>query len=663
MITLKPWNPKSKPKDVKFSTFDVESRGWINEVCCAAAWRDSQGSLVGKHFKDVYEYIDFIFTKDHSYNCVYIHGGGIFDFDFILNAVFNLSEEYVLGENIQRSNGFLLFKICKLRPLKEGERFDPELDVIRKNKKYTVSRTIEFRDSSALLPFPLKTLSKEFNVEHKKIETVDSSNITEATEEVKKYNLYDCYALLEVMEEFASWPLIKEVGVSTTMAGQSLKVFRKYLHEEIPSLPDSVDRFIRKGYFGGRTEIFKSVFKPSTKDELLYYYDYNSLYPSCMLEEMPVYLTQKKIKKVSDIKNKMAFIDCDVEVPDMYVPPLPTVCDIDGTDKLIFPVGTFRGVFSSIELTHAMECGVKINKIYNSYVFESGGAIFYEYIMDMYKKRKEASDVSATNIICKLLMNSLYGRWGLNKDRTELIINPIDIEGLKFHSKVRTVFGHIEFFESKKRLDKSFTNVAVAAWVTSLARIKLHKDLKKHHKHIFYCDTDSIFLDKNLGEGSKELGKLKKELHCKKALFLLPKSYCLDQTSNPKKRKIVALKGMDKGKTKNFIIMDFVSHFEGGHRLRTGPTEKKAKLRTALKKGSFLSLSYERGREIKAVYDKRVYISKKGNADTRPIYLRNGKIDNIETLNLKNKYSDKDSLTLYDDLQIHQLVNQDKGRV
>jgi hypothetical protein len=49
--------------------------------------------------------------------------------------------------------------------------------------------------------------------------------------------------------------------------------------------------------------------------------------------------------------------------------------------------------------------------------------------------------------------------------------------------------------------------------------------------NLYYSDTDSIYTDSELDESfidSKELGKLKLEHICKRAIFLAPKVYCLE---------------------------------------------------------------------------------------------------------------------------------------
>jgi hypothetical protein len=59
----------------------------------------------------------------------------------------------------------------------------------------------------------------------------------------------------------------------------SFKIFRtKFLKVDIPILKGSVDKFIRRGYFGGGTDYYKAY------GENLHYYDVNSLYPYSSIE-------------------------------------------------------------------------------------------------------------------------------------------------------------------------------------------------------------------------------------------------------------------------------------------------------------------------------------------------------------------------------------------
>jgi DNA polymerase elongation subunit (family B) len=106
--------------------------------------------------------------------------------------------------------------------------------------------------------------------------------------------------------------LVKKSGPAFTIASQAIKVFRLYLTHDIKSLDKKTDDFVRKSYFGGRTEVFKPEYNSKTKP--IYCYDVNSLYPTVMREnEFPTNF--QYMSRVYD-KNKMGFWECDVEVPD-----------------------------------------------------------------------------------------------------------------------------------------------------------------------------------------------------------------------------------------------------------------------------------------------------------------------------------------------------------
>ena len=139
----------------------------------------------------------------------------------------------------------------------------------------------------------------------------------------------------------------------------------------IASLTDEIDEFVRKSYFGGRTEIFKPCFLQTKDNEILRTFDVNSLYPAVM--RMCEFPGSVKTRTKTLNLDAIAFYDVDVEVPDMYVPPLGMVHG--EFQRLIFPTGQFRGTFSTAELKYAVSLGVKILKVHEGIVFRSQGFI------------------------------------------------------------------------------------------------------------------------------------------------------------------------------------------------------------------------------------------------------------------------------------------------
>jgi hypothetical protein len=447
-----------------------------------------------------------------------------------------------------------------------------------------------------------------------------------ADKELLDYLKDDCRGLYEVLSKFYEWPLVARAGRSISMASQALKVFRTFIKEPISCLSTGQDMFVRKAYFGGRTEIFKPVFiKEDYQNKELSCYDINSLYPSVMLNDMPTdpigftFLYQPE---------EMGFYEATVEVPKMYVPPLGTVFEVNKTQKFIFPTGTFSGVFSTIELEYAKTQGVKVLKTGRGLLFKNGGSIFKDYIETLYKMRLDAKkkDDGVTDVLAKLLMNSLYGRFGLRVEGREQIVEDTGAEGQLPFLEVLKKGGHSSRISKVKTKLNSFNNVSIAAWVTSLARITMHKQYVKCGKNLWYTDTDSLFTIANLGD-SGELGKLKKEYSVKKACFILPKTYVVENDTIHK----VVMKGFDKKKTAHFTAEDFLNALEGDLRLlKASQPSKFCTFKTAARKNKLLAMTEEAERNIRSKYDKRRFFkNEKGFYDSEPLHIENGKVLNI----------------------------------
>jgi hypothetical protein len=320
----------------------------------------------------------------------------------------------------------------------------------------------------------------------------------------------------------------------------------------------------------------------------------------------------------------MGFFEAEVDVPeDMYLPPLPYVIDSKYSKKLIFPTGKFFGVWSTIELEYAKSLGVKV-KTGRGAVFNNGGYIFKSFINTLYKMRMEAQEKGdgVGDVLTKLLMNSCYGRFGLNLDREEIIFDDFT-EGLQYHSEFKVKRNGEEksvyLMTKKKRLDRTFSNVAIPAWVTSLSRIHMHKLMWPIRKNVYYTDTDSMFTTKKMKTGLG-LGELKEEYRCNKAVFLLPKTYVVQGDDNFKK---LAMKGFDRRKIDKFTYEDFFTALEGDLRhMKVTHDAKMAKFKTAAKKGSFTTLLPKQDKHIRSLYDKRQVTKNKGKWDTIPLHIQ-----------------------------------------
>lgn len=676
-----------------FAVFDIEANYWKELVVV--------GHYDGKkfsHFGTMLEYLIWLtdIREDGSIPddlTLFAHNGGCYDFNFVLQCII-------------REEGRKYFRIKNVLP--RGSSFlCIEIQRIYKSKWQTEEGpTLTLRDSLAFLPFSLRQLTDSFKTECAKGEW-DHDNVVKTRDDplLLEYLRGDCVGLYQVLEKYFNWPLIKQSGVKYTIASQALAVFRTTLKDRIVGCGGKVDEFVRKAYFGGRTEVFKPYFisnnetyfdekllneKPDEWEKLIQKsedkiscWDVNSLYPSVMRDfEYPT--TFKKWTHKYD-PNSFGFWEAEVEVPkDMYVPPLGTLIHIDretkevtkvsdsSQGKLIFPTGKFSGVWTTIELEYARSIGVKIVRTGRGAIFENGGYIFKDFINELYEMRLKAEKDSVDSFICKLIMNSSYGRFGLNLDRESLVIDEGQ-EGVT-ESAYEFETGEVidgkpvmfRFVKEKKRI-QSFTNVAIAAWVTALARIRMHKQYMKYQSNLYYTDTDSIFVkhDSSMPD-SKLLGEFKYEYSAMEGCFLLPKTYALAGITGLKDKKgqyvraKAVIKGINKEamKMRKVTVNDLHNLLEGDFkRSSVGPidptaigrlpipeelgleenqkTERKplifdikpkfAKVKTAMRKGTFLYVQEASKKEVKARYDKRTIVYKPdGTYDTVPIHIEGG---------------------------------------
>lgn len=721
MKTLRPIKGSSKTKivkEVRYVTADIESHHWINFLVIALY--DGEEKFY-KQFVNLKEFLKFLFQycADRDIKNVFFHFGGKFDHSFILEEVC-FGNEFWPENIIPRGSGLLSFDV-KERVLLDKPNAHKAIYRNSKGKPHIIT----MRDSSALLPFALKTLCTSFNVPIKKGE-IDHYNTHFAwenkdyTKELfkafyydenytkrKKYKVFykgklvtdkplsknyskkftiingkkeqihllpknynkefitykdletgethsriynrtliedylkaDCISLYDSIAVFYKWPLVKKAGLCFTTASQAVKIWQTYLDKEVYSLPNHVDSFVRSGYFGGRTEIFKPIFESSPdklnsffkkmkpnekallrfynmKGKKLNYYDVNSLYPTVMQKhDYPIKFSNWTYTYDS---KQMAFWDCDVDVPEMFTPPLgvkvlftkelieknfPNLSEdqqkgMIGSEKLIFPIGKFRGIWTTEELEYAKSIGVKVLKVYQGACFHNGGRIFKTFIDSLYAIRLEAKkNKDPTNdLLSKLIMNSCYGRLGLNVLRENLCVD-IGQEQLKSHMEIQRDGEIIRLGSKEITLDDSFTNVAISAYVTSYARIHMMKIYRECGEDLFYTDTDSLFTTKEFKTG-EALGELKVEYRTGSSCFLLPKTYINEEIDGLKDKqgnlilKKITMKGFDKKKIKGFTIEDFTLALAGEMKqLKVYQEPKFATLKSALQKGMFLAMNY-----------------------------------------------------------------------
>jgi len=428
--------PLIQPTSFQYGTWDIEASGWWNLEVIGCFDGDDY-----YHFKKPEDFLNHIMQWKYRHWRWFAHFGGRYDMNFIFDLLrmrtdwkvsFYCSGSMVLGMDIRK--GDCHAKLC---------------------------------DSFRLLPASLRQLTVSFNVKHQKT-NYDFSDM-HYCKELLEYNEQDCRGLYEVIEIF-----FEQTGMmSETFAGHSLKVFRKdFLKETLWKPHEKISEFVRYAYHGGRTEVFQKYHSH------LYCYDVNSMYPYVMQTDLPVqYIAESRCLRDTDY----GFVYADVFVPDMYLPILPLQ-----REKLFFPTGRFKSVWTVEELIHAESLGCKIQRIIKAVYFRTL-PIFKEFISKLYRVKKEADEPNRS--IAKFQMNSFYGKFGQSPLKkvycTEAAAPANAIPIVNPQNGRPTGFAYYERYSHAAHLLPH-----LSAAVTSKARLHL---LSQLNERVYYCDTDSVF--------------------------------------------------------------------------------------------------------------------------------------------------------------------------
>ena len=303
----------------------------------------------------------------------------------------------------------------------------------------------------------------------------------------------------------------------------------------------------RDALYGGRTEAVK-LHHECKIDEKICYYDINSLYPfvqkSCLY---PIGHPIIQTENFENVEKYFGLIYCRILPPrNLFFPVLPS--RING--KLVFTLCNqcailqrnecvhddeqrcLEGTWVSVEILEALKHGYKINKIFVVWHWENkSDQIWSDYITVFHREKQKAeqeNNIGMKNVL-KWLLNCLWGRYGLNTDKTnvkfvykynewiEMLLNKNKkIHNIDFSNETFLI---VFYSYAKDHYNQNYdVSVVLAAFVTCHARLVLFNELVKLDKRILYYDTDSIiFLSTTSIEYmptlfDSELGQFKDEL-------------------------------------------------------------------------------------------------------------------------------------------------------
>ena len=569
----------SKPKRLEVIAYDIESKhedtqkkGFTRPFLCGfydgahyhpfrndrnnvghLPWNErhySEGGCIDRMMKA-------LLVPEHNNKKVgiFAHNGGKFDHLFVMGWL-NANKKTYAYDIVPIQSRILRFDVWK-----RGER---------KKCMWT------FYDSVSLFPMSLDKLLTEFELAPKKKQNLNTCEDDPSWEE---YHEQDCRGLHDALDKFTD--MVEELGgeVGITAPATAMRLFRRAffpsdlqifrnmhfrdcvfseekatvrkrrakrkvkrlandgLHADIeekePVCHGCLHAWIRRAYYGGRTELFER------EGQNLKYYDVNSSYPFSMLKDMPVGPAIELDADEHDkkwgryIESCVGFIECTVYVPKTCkIPPIPH--QLDG--KLKFPTGTFSGVWCYEELKCLAHVGGEFFNVKRSVWFPKA-KIFEPFVRKLYGYRKKHlpscpgdgckqcnPEYSQTlSAIAKLMLNSLYGKFGMRPLREKYIFldpsdddeRPEDLFSMRKYvpADLREDPLTCKMWKVQEYTDAPYIIPQISATVTTYSRVLLWEHMHaivKHGGRVCYCDTDSIITDSYLPTGN-ELGDMKDE--------------------------------------------------------------------------------------------------------------------------------------------------------
>ena len=543
---------------------------------------------------------DILDIKYKGYT-IYFHNGSKFDLNFILNEIGNHYETKIVGKRDMNILSILILN-------KRGSK---------------IKLNINIYDSYLLLPASLDKLSIAFNIGESKfkyfpyniinganlhsviprpteaiyyapntnpIELSEYLSTTDSNMCIKSdtitYLKSDINILYQIISKYSLYifnTYKSNITDSKTLSSLAFNIYRSnYLPRvykrnnnlKICIMNSKYESEIRAAYYGGESNVYRP------KSDLIYAYDINSAYPYVMRYNYypvgkAVYTNRKNINDI------FGFINVNIEArEDMYLPVLPYRHPIYG---MICPVGKWTGTYFSEELKSLNTNDYKITVNY-SIEYNSRNDLFNEYIDHFYSLKMNSTD-GTNRLNSKLMLNSLYGRFGLNIDNiaTTALITNNQWEGLdsikdnyiEIINNIELIDNILLYYKINNNEFKSdpinnllvllasdkgniINSTPIAAAISAYARIYINKYKLMYKDNIYYTDTDSLYLSVKMNNSDISntiLGKWKYEGEYNKAIFIAPKLYYLGDSN----REIIKNKGV----SNNLSYNQFINLYKG----------------------------------------------------------------------------------------------------
>lgn len=470
-----------------------------------------------EHWGQTLEEFFDICEKCYNGYIIYFHNLR-FDGSFILNKLLQDNWEYLENIYAKSSKGFNTL-------IDDTGQF---YQITLHFKQYS---TVKIQDSLKLLPFPVRKIAKDFDLPMAK-GSIDYDNFV-INDETLEYVFNDVKIVALALKE------IKENGMLAMTTASS--AYNNYLETNpffSSYFPDLEEQFLidyRNAYRGGRSQvnpIYANIVLANVKR-----YDVNSMYPYVMSELPLPYGYPIKINKIGEYKFELYKIYVIFKLKEGHLPTLlkKNVLYADQsyyteTDPLEPELIYISNIDYELLVKHYDITYIKFEEMWG---FKTADYLFKNYINHWYQVK--CTTKGAKKAIAKLMLNSLYGKFGSNikgKSKYPLLDEE---EALAFRTGEET---------TRK---KYYLPIAIAI-VSHAHKIIDDAICSTGYDNFVYCDTDSVHTLGSLSPDlidSVMLGKFKLEGVELRSKYVRQKTYVYSQYNEGDIEYCITCAGMD----------------------------------------------------------------------------------------------------------------------
>lgn len=390
-----------------------------------------------------------------------------------------------------------------------------------------VKRDITIYDSLKILPMRVEQMPQSFGIDEHKLE-LDYKAYREVghelTQHEKDYISGDVIILAKALDFMRNHSQTKMTTGSNAINDYKTRFGKQTYTKYFPEVDAFTDKDIRASYKGGFTYL-----NPKYKNKDIgagNVYDVNSMYPwamrYCLLPYgEPVYFSGGYVQDERYPLYVLNF-ECTFKIKPDHVPSIQIKHSMLYADNeyLTESDGPVILTLTNIDLQlFKDQYDVNIIEIFGGYKFRAAHDMFNVYIDYWYNVKTESRATGNKGLekISKLMLNSLYGKFGTRK----------------------TTKSKIPYLDNEKNIVRYYTSseesvkggyIPIATFITAYARDKIIRGAQACGDRFVYADTDSLHVVgtepiPGLDVDSKRLGAFKLESTFTKARFIRQKTY------------------------------------------------------------------------------------------------------------------------------------------